>query len=158
MTLKSDKHLISPRNVTPESNILVSRNKGNDHRLNKLSIVEQTLLVSTFENAYRTVWSICILMLGCKGLTENLQTRGKWKKWKLCVHAVYKKNKIIVITFMMLIHFLKPILALNQNKNCYKKTHCLLQKHGKCSSESLGEQTTKTATITHNCRLFSMYP
>lgn len=60
-------------------------------------------------------------MLGCKGLTENLQTRGKWKKWKLCVHAVYKKNKIIVITFMMLIHFLKPILALNQNKNCSKK-------------------------------------
>ena len=60
-------------------------------------------------------------MLGCKGLTENLQTRGKWKKWKLCVHAVYKKNKIIVITFMMLIHFLKTILALNQNKNCYKK-------------------------------------
>ena len=60
-------------------------------------------------------------MLGCKGLTENLQTRGKWKKKKLCVHAVYKKNKIIVITFMMLIHFLKTILALNQNKNCYKK-------------------------------------
>ena len=34
-------------------------------------IVKQILLVSTLENVLRTVWRICILMLGCKGLTNR---------------------------------------------------------------------------------------
>ena len=42
--------------------------KGNDKPLKKLWIVKHILLVSTFENVYRAVWGVCILMLGCKGL------------------------------------------------------------------------------------------
>ena len=40
--------------------------KGNDHQVIKLSIVQQTLLVSTVGNVMRTVRRMCILMLGCK--------------------------------------------------------------------------------------------
>ena len=40
---------------------------GNDYQLEKLLIVKQTLLVSTLGNVLRTVWRICLLMLGCKG-------------------------------------------------------------------------------------------
>ena len=38
------------------------------HELNKLLIVQQTLPVSTKRNVSRSVWRICILILGCKGL------------------------------------------------------------------------------------------
>ena len=47
-------------------------NKINDHQLKKLLIFKQILLVSTFGNVQRTVWRICILMLGCKGLNCEL--------------------------------------------------------------------------------------
>ena len=39
-----------------------------DHRLKKLRIIGQILHVGILGNVYRTVWRICILMLGCKGL------------------------------------------------------------------------------------------
>ena len=39
------------------------------HQPKKLLIVKQILPVSTLRNVQRTVWRICILMLGCKGLT-----------------------------------------------------------------------------------------
>lgn len=38
--------------------------KGNDHQLKRLSIVQQFLLVNTLENVWKTVWRVCILMLG----------------------------------------------------------------------------------------------
>ena len=57
---ESDWHLISPYHITPES----SMNRGDDHQL---LIVKQILPVSLFGNVWRTVWRICILMLGCKG-------------------------------------------------------------------------------------------
>ena len=44
---------------------------GNDHHLRRLSIVKQILLVSSIRNVQRTVWRICILMLGCKGLRQT---------------------------------------------------------------------------------------
>ena len=44
--LRSDQHLISHYNITPESHIKV-RNKGNDHQPKRLLIVKQLLLVST---------------------------------------------------------------------------------------------------------------
>ena len=70
LTLKSDQHLFSPYNITPESLIRVMREENN-HQINKLMIVKQILLVSTLGNVWRTVWRICILMLGCKGLKLN---------------------------------------------------------------------------------------
>ena len=36
-----------------------------------LLIVRQILLVSTLKNVLRTVWRICILTLGCKGLKNQ---------------------------------------------------------------------------------------
>ena len=55
--------------MTSESYIKV--NKGNDHQLKKLLTVKQILLVSTMGDVWRTVWRICIMMLGCKRLTVN---------------------------------------------------------------------------------------
>ena len=62
--------LIFSYNVIPESlsHMKVLRKKGNDHQLKKLLIVEWILLVSTWANFYRTVWRICMLMLGREGL------------------------------------------------------------------------------------------
>ena len=64
----SDKPLISPNSITPESKIRVMRKKGNTTKLKKLLIVRQILLVSIPENVWRTVCRTWILMLGCKGL------------------------------------------------------------------------------------------
>ena len=50
LTPKSDQHLISHYNITTESLIKVIRMKGNDHKLKKLLIVNQILLVSTLGN------------------------------------------------------------------------------------------------------------
>ena len=47
-------------------------NREDDHQLEQLLIVKQTLLFSLFGNVWRTVWRICILMLGCKGLRGHL--------------------------------------------------------------------------------------
>ena len=41
--------------------------------------MKQILLVSLFENVWRTVWRICMLMLGCKGLTYITMTQN-------CIH------------------------------------------------------------------------
>ena len=41
-------------------------NQENDHQPNKLMIVRHILPVSTSKYMYRTVWRICILMLGRK--------------------------------------------------------------------------------------------
>ena len=43
-------------------------NRGNDHQLKKLLNVKQILPVSTTGNVWRTVWRICMLMLGCSCL------------------------------------------------------------------------------------------
>ena len=59
---RSDKHPISPHNITPESRNEGYENIGNDPQLKKLLIVEQILLVSTLGNVLRTIWRICILM------------------------------------------------------------------------------------------------
>ena len=50
LTPKSDQHLNSPYNITPESHIKVMRIKKNDHQLKKLLTVRQSLLVSTLGN------------------------------------------------------------------------------------------------------------
>ena len=39
-------------------------------KLNKLLIATQILLVDTLGNLQRTIWRICILILGCTELTE----------------------------------------------------------------------------------------
>ena len=54
LTPRINYHLISPYI------------KENDLYWKKLLIVKQILLVSTLGNVYRTVWRICLLMLGWK--------------------------------------------------------------------------------------------
>ena len=66
LTTESDYHLISPKNITPESHIKATRVK---EMITKLLIVEQILLISTLANTLRTIWRIQMLMLGCKGST-----------------------------------------------------------------------------------------
>ena len=68
---KSDQHLVSPNNYTTESFIWGHEKNRNDHQLKKPLIVKQILLVSTLGKVSITVWRICILMLGCKGLRVN---------------------------------------------------------------------------------------
>ena len=51
-------------------------NREIDHQLNKLLIVKNILLLSTLEDAPRTVWRICVLMLLCNGkATHKLDLR-----------------------------------------------------------------------------------
>ena len=47
-----------------------SLNAINDHQLSKLLIVRQILLESILRFDHRTVWRICTLTLGVKGLSE----------------------------------------------------------------------------------------
>ena len=82
-TPEGDQHLISPCNIIPESQVKGHKKKGNDHQLKKLLIVIQILLVSTLGNVSRTVWRICLLMLGCKGLNEPLLSRHLYFKSEL---------------------------------------------------------------------------
>ena len=67
---KSDKHLISSYNITPESHSKVMKKKEVITSV-RLLIVELILLVSTLGNVKRTVWRICISMLGCEGLSHG---------------------------------------------------------------------------------------
>ena len=46
-------------------------------------IVKQILLVSTLGNVVRSVWRICRLMLGCKGLQEHLSQETTFPRTKL---------------------------------------------------------------------------
>ena len=48
-----------------------NKNIGKDHRVKRFLIVEQILFASTIGNVWRTVWRICILMFGWKGLTKG---------------------------------------------------------------------------------------
>ena len=46
-------------------------------------IVKQILLVSTLGNVLRSVWRICKLMLGCKGLQEHFSQETTFPRTKL---------------------------------------------------------------------------
>ena len=68
---ESDQHLISPFNITPKSNIKFMRIKEMLKKLKNFLIGKQILPASTLGIVQRTVWRICILMLGCKGKSCN---------------------------------------------------------------------------------------
>ena len=46
----------------------------------KFLIVKHILLVSNVGNVQGTVWRICTLMLGCKGLIQDETRKGKKRK------------------------------------------------------------------------------
>ena len=67
-------------------------NKRNDHQRRKLLIVKLILLVSTLKNVQRTVWRICILTLGCKGLRPWLKHKGL-VQFKGCNVQIFHRDK-----------------------------------------------------------------
>ena len=82
-------HLIFPYSVNAESNInWGSKKYRNDHLLKKHVIVRGILLTSLIENLYKTVWRICILVLGCKGLSSHAVKNWCVSTFKLKVHTL----------------------------------------------------------------------
>ena len=69
---------------------------GNDHHLRRLSIVKQVLFVSSIRNVQRTVWRICILMLGFKRVKANFRS-----KCYFCVFCYC----LFLITYCIKCHF-----------------------------------------------------
>ena len=65
--------------MNPESLIKIIRKKDKKKRtqinpqLKNLLTVKQILLASALRNIFRTLWRICILMLGWKELKKNSQ-------------------------------------------------------------------------------------
>ena len=69
-------------------------------QLEKFLIDKQILLVSTLGNVLRTVWRICILMLGCKGFTLTCELQfictmyffysvWLWSWWMLGLQQIF---------------------------------------------------------------------
>ena len=61
---------------------------GNDHHLRRLSIVKQILLVSSIRNVQRTVWRICILMLGFKRVKANIRSECYFCVFRYCLFLI----------------------------------------------------------------------
>ena len=79
-------------------------NKENDHQQNKLLILKKILLVCTLGNVWRTVWGICILMLGCKGLRDipwftTLKHCGAAGKYAMQMLYTSQSLKILQIVY-----------------------------------------------------------
>ena len=72
--------------------------------------MKQILLVSLFENVWRTVWRICTLMLGCKGLTYITMTQN-------CIHPSTLWSHYLVInkqrsrTHVNIVHQLQILIT-----------------------------------------------
>ena len=75
LTLKprrSDRHLISLNNIIYKMKYKGHKKNGNDHQLTRRSMVtKQILYVSVLRHVWRTVWRICMMMLGCTGLRNT---------------------------------------------------------------------------------------
>ena len=63
-------------------------NTGNDHLPKKHVIVRGIPLTSLIENLYKTVWRICIWVLGCKGLSSHAVKNWCVSTFKLKVHTL----------------------------------------------------------------------
>ena len=61
---------------------------GNDHHLRRLSIVKQVLFVSSIRNVQRTVWRICILMLGFKRVQANIRSKCYFCVFRYCLFLI----------------------------------------------------------------------
>ena len=85
---------ISPLKVT---------RKGSDHRLKKLLIVKQILLVSALQNVWRTVWRILMLMIGCKGLKCSRRVNNQKQSLRriLEVISLYKSQNYFSDGFVL---------------------------------------------------------
>ena len=75
-------------------------NKGADHWPKKLLIVGQILHVSILGNVYRTVWRICILMLGCKGFSYIASGQNPLIKFTVASSSCLE----LVTLFIMPVH------------------------------------------------------
>ena len=62
------------------------KDQDKDPQLKKLLIVIQILLLNTLGNIWKTVRRMCILMLGCKGLSWE----GQARKRGFCTNPLHK--------------------------------------------------------------------
>lgn len=68
LTSNTDQHLISPQNISAQSNTdKGDEKKGNDRQVQKFLTIQQILMIGTVRNVSSTVWRICILILRIKG-------------------------------------------------------------------------------------------
>ena len=48
-----------------------------NHQVEDVLIVKQILLIIAIGNVWRTVWRMCMLISGCKGLRRHVLTKGQ---------------------------------------------------------------------------------
>ena len=100
---KSDKHLISSSNISPDYILIIHMNEGNDYQRKKVLIVKQILIVSTLRNELWTVWIIYILIVARKGLTLEILTFHLLLKIQYYTYTLFHRigMNAIVITFSL---------------------------------------------------------
>ena len=81
----------------------------------ELLIVKQILLVSTLGNVWRTVWRICRMMLGCKGLK-------RWKAENTVDNMLENRVKINRLAIILAILFISIVRLQNDSL----RTECVV--------------------------------
>ena len=102
---------ISPLKVT---------RKGSDHRLKKLLIVKQILLVSALQNVWRTVWRILMLMIGCKGLKCSRRVNNQKQSLRRILEVISLYNLKIILV-MVLFYLWQNIFKFPLKQCCVSK-------------------------------------
>ena len=111
---KSDQHLISPYNITPESNVKVTRVKetNNDYQQKGLLTVKQIPLVRTLGNVQRTVRRTCLLIM-IEPVTPTADKKS------LIIKETNGKQHAMFVIFPMQLLFL-PIAVISDNLTWYR--------------------------------------
>ena len=130
-------------------------NKGNDHQLKKLLIVIQTLLVSVLGNVYKTVWRICILMLGRK--EDMTERRREWSDLPIRSQTLASpglKHKVLNQVVIIILTQSNPQSARSaQLQLIYKEICRSLRRELTFSSRSWKLKVNIQKSGTHECLL-----
>ena len=130
-------------------------NKGNDHQLKKLMIVIQTLLVSVLGNVYKTVWRICILMLGRK--EDMTERRREWSDLPIRSQTLASpglKHKVLNQVVIIILTQSNPQSARSaQLQLIYKEICSSLRRELAFSSRSWKLKVNIQKSGTHECLL-----
>ena len=111
---------------------------GNDHHLRRLSIVKQILLVSSIRNVQRTVWRICILMLGFKRVKANIRSECYFCVFRYCLFLIRYCTKCpfrFSLKQSANIYFVETTLSFGRQKA--KCSVCWIQVRNLCWSRML---------------------
>ena len=106
-------------------------------------IVKQILLVSTLGNVLRSVWRICKLMLGCKGLQEHFSQETTFPRTKLMnqlIQLILSSSKqmfCLIYDYQFRVMFLDDLcrvmnglwMAQNLSQCCSFAQKCIMNIH-----------------------------